>query len=75
MNRVANYEEVANKLVECYEQETPAIVAVNEYQFYQLCKIMKRINNNIYTETMNVKRIVLFMIFLMFQLRESLLLI
>ena len=56
LNRVANYEEVANKLVECYEQETPAIVAVNEYQFYQLCKIMKRINNNIYTETMNVKK-------------------
>ena len=56
LNRVANYEEVANKLVECYEKETPAIVAVNEYQFYQLCKIMKRINNNIYTETMNVKK-------------------
>ena len=56
LNRVANYEEVANKLVECYEKETPASVAVNEYQFYQLCKIMKRINNNIYTETMNVKK-------------------
>lgn len=56
INRVANYEEVATKIVECYRNGLPAVIAVNEYQFYQLCKEIKQISLDIYEETMNVKK-------------------
>lgn len=56
LNRVANYEEVANEVIDCYKSERPAVVAVNEYQFYQLCKILKRMSQDIYEETMRVKK-------------------
>lgn len=56
LNRVANYEEVANELLKCYKSEKPAVVAVNEYQFYQLCKIIKKIAPDMYEETMKVKK-------------------
>lgn len=56
INRVANYEEVATKIVECYKNALPAIIAVNEYQFYQLCKEIKKKSLVIYEETMNVKK-------------------
>lgn len=56
LNRVANYEEVANAIIECYKNGRPAVVAVNEYQFYQLCKILKHLSQDIYDETMRVKK-------------------
>lgn len=56
LNRVANYEEVATEILECYSSDRPAVVAVNEYQFYQLCKIMKKISPAMYEETMKVKK-------------------
>ena len=56
LNRIANYEEVAQKLLECYSKGLPAIVAVNEYQFYQLCKIIKTVSEGLYDETMQIKR-------------------
>ena len=55
LNRVANYEEVADEVLRCYESEKPAIVAVNEYQFYQLCKIIKSVSREFYDEIMRVK--------------------
>lgn len=42
LNKVENYEEVAEKIAECYQNNRPAIIAVNEYQFYQLRKFSKR---------------------------------
>lgn len=56
LNRVANYEEVAKKIEECYSANTPAVIAVNEYQFFQLCKHIKNISKEIYEETMKVKK-------------------
>lgn len=55
LNSVANYDEVAEKLVDCYKKGAPAIVAVNEYPFYQLCKSLKRSSQDIYNETMEIK--------------------
>lgn len=56
INRVANYEDVAIELISCYNQSRPAVVAINEYQFYQLCKIFKRMSLEIYEEIMQVKK-------------------
>ena len=55
LNRVANYKEVANILINCFKSGKPAIVAVNEYQFYQLCKVIKTISPEMYAETAKVK--------------------
>lgn len=55
INRVANYEEVAKKLIDCYSQSRPAIVAINEYQFFQLCKIIRSLSHFIYEEIMAIK--------------------
>lgn len=56
LNRVANYEEVAAEILKRYQDGKPAIVAVNEYQFYQLCKIIKKLSLDIYDEIMKVKK-------------------
>lgn len=56
INRVANYEEVANELLACHKELRPAVVAINEYQFYQLCKIFKKMSKDVYDEIMQVKR-------------------
>lgn len=56
LNSVANYEEVAEKIVDCYKNGTPAVVAVNEYPFYQLCRILKHTSPEIYSETMKIKK-------------------
>ncbi|MBE5917901.1 MAG: hypothetical protein E7273_13810 [Pseudobutyrivibrio ruminis] len=56
LNSVANYEEVAKKIISCYEKNEPAIVAVNEYPFYLLCKVFKHLSADIYEETMKVKK-------------------
>ena len=56
LNRVANYDEVATDIIKRYKDGAPAIVAVNEYQFYQLCKIIKRLSSEIYNEIMRVKK-------------------
>lgn len=56
LNSVANYDEVAEKLADCYKNGVPAIVAVNEYPFYQLCKKLKQPYPEIYAETMEIKR-------------------
>lgn len=56
INRVANYEEVAVELIRCYKESRPAVVAINEYQFYQLCKVFKSVSIEIYEEIMQVKR-------------------
>lgn len=55
LNRVSNYGEVAGEILKCYAKGRPAIIAVNEYQFYQLCKVIKRFSAEIYNETMEVK--------------------
>ena len=56
LNKVENYEEVALAVKECYEIGRPAVIAVNEHPFYQLCKILKGIAPEIYNETMVVKK-------------------
>ena len=56
INRVANYEEVAIAVIDCYKNGRAAVIAVNEYQFYQLCKYIKAISPDIYEETMSVKK-------------------
>ena len=56
LNRVENYEEVANDIYKCYQEGRPAVIAVNEYQYYQLCKILKKVSLEIYEETIKMKK-------------------
>lgn len=56
LNSVANYREVAEKIAACYKKGAPAIVAVNEYPFYQLCRELKQSYPEIYTEAMKIKK-------------------
>lgn len=56
LNKVENYEEVAVNVVRCYKECRPAVIAVNEYPFYQLCKILKKVSPEIYDETIKIKK-------------------
>lgn len=56
LNRIENYEKVANDIYKCYLEGRPAVIAVNEYQFYQLCKVLKRVSKELYEETLKMKK-------------------
>lgn len=56
LNRVENYEEVAKAIYKCYREGRPVIIAVNEYQFYQLCKKIKKVSPEVYEETLKMKK-------------------
>lgn len=56
LNNVTDYSDVAEKLLYCYNESKPAILAVNEYPFIQLCKKLKTISPEIYNEIVNIKK-------------------
>ena len=56
MNNIANYDAVIKNITACYSQHRPAIIAVNEYPFMQLCKQIKRSSPEIYEEILEAKK-------------------
>lgn len=55
-NEVTHYEKQAQKIVDLYMEKRAAVFAINEYPFLLLCKEIKRINPEIYSEIMQAKR-------------------
>ena len=55
LNNIADYDAVVTNIVECYQQHRPAIIAVNEYPFLQLCRHIKKREPDIYKELLAVK--------------------
>lgn len=56
LNNIGNYDITVADIVKCYNDKRPAIIAANEYPFLMLCKRIKEINREIYTEIINAKK-------------------
>lgn len=59
LNNIKDYSEVVKKLVTLHSQKKPAIVAVNEYPFMQLCRQIRNESRALYDEIQNAKRNIL----------------
>lgn len=55
-NEVTQYDEVAENIVNLYRTKQPAVFAINEYPFLLLCKEIKRIAPDIYSEIIRAKK-------------------
>ena len=55
LNNVGNYSEVAGRVIKCYEDSKPAIVAANEYPFMLLLKVIKQQNVRLHDEIVAVR--------------------
>ena len=59
LNNIKDYSEVVKDLIVLHSQKKPAIVAVNEYPFMQLCRQIRKESKSLYDEIQNAKRSVL----------------
>lgn len=56
LNNIGNYDNAAEDIIKCYQDKKPAFIAANEYPFFLLCKRIKKINQDIYSEIMAAKK-------------------
>lgn len=56
MNNISGYDSIVQDILACYKNQRPAIVAVNEYPFMQLCKHMRSKAPEVYKEIVEAKR-------------------
>lgn len=56
MNNITGYTRIIEDIVECYNSRRPAIIAINEYPFFQLCKKFKASYPVIYKELAEAKK-------------------
>lgn len=56
MNNIVGYDTIINDIMLCYKERRPAIIAVNEYPFMQLCKHIKKLAPNIHAEILTAKK-------------------
>lgn len=56
MNNIVGYDKIAEDIIDCYNSQRPAIIAVNEYPFMQLCKQIKRVAPEIHKEIIECKK-------------------
>ncbi|MCR5205955.1 MAG: zeta toxin family protein [Lachnospiraceae bacterium] len=56
LNNVKDYSPVVSHIIQCYEEKKPAVIAVNEYPFIQLCKEIKHHSQKVYVEIMESKK-------------------
>ena len=52
----SNYDGIASRIIDCYRNGRPAIIAVNEYPFLLVCRAIKEQSIDMYREIMNVKK-------------------
>ena len=55
MNSIIDYSDIIDKIIKCYKTSEPAIIAINEYPFLILCRELKTIAPEIYSEISKVK--------------------
>ena len=56
MNSEEGYLLTAKEIVACYNQQRPAVIAVNEYPFIKLCKELKLLSDDVSQEIINAKK-------------------
>ena len=56
LNNIGDYAPVVSRIIQCYEEKKPAVIAVNEYPFIQLCKEIKCQSQKVYDEIMGAKK-------------------
>lgn len=56
VNNIASYDTIINDIISCYNERRPAIIAVNEYPFMQLCKQIKKASPEIHKEILEAKK-------------------
>lgn len=56
MNDIIGYDSVVNDIISCYQEHRPAIIAVNEYPFIQLCNHIRKQAPDIYKEIVIAKK-------------------
>lgn len=56
MNNITGYDTIVSDIIACYQEHRPAIIAVNEYPFIQLCKHIKKQAPDIYKEIVVAKK-------------------
>lgn len=56
MNNITGYDAIVCDILACHQEHRPAIIAVNEYPFMQLCKHIKKQAPDIYKEILDAKR-------------------
>ncbi|MDD6060477.1 MAG: hypothetical protein PUB97_08885 [Ruminococcus sp.] len=59
MNNISSYTKIIEDIIECYHSKRPAIIAVNEYPFFQLCKKIKKSYPEIHSEIIAAKKSVI----------------
>lgn len=55
LNTVSDYVNISKKIIDCYNNSTGAIIAVNEYPFYLLLKSLKQLDKSIGDRIQNAK--------------------
>ncbi len=56
INSVGSYDAVCEELLQCYQENRAAIIAVNEYPFMMLCKALRLQSQELYNEIIAVKK-------------------
>lgn len=56
INSVTSYKTVIDDIVDCYNNNKPVILAVNEYPFFAMCKEIKTVNASVYNDIENAKK-------------------
>ena len=56
LNNVKDYSPVVSHIIQCYDEKKPAVIAVNEYPFIQLCKEIRHQSQKVYDEIMESKK-------------------
>lgn len=49
-NTVRDYADAATEIIECYHSKRAAIIAINEYPFFMLCKKLRELDNEVYED-------------------------
>ena len=55
VNNITSYDAIVNDIIACYNEHRPAIIAVNEYPFMQICKQIKKVSPELYKEILVAK--------------------
>lgn len=56
VNNITSYDAIVNDIIICYNEHRPAIIAVNEYPFIQLCNRIKQMAPEIHKEIQVAKK-------------------
>ena len=54
-NTVRDYTDEAGRIIECYHSKRPAVIAINEYPFFMLCKKLRELDAEVFEDIKRAK--------------------